>query len=78
MTRDRIRGWLIILGLALIATCSSTCHSRSPAIVFGALGLLFIVLMWYFGYSWYRDNLTAHLADARSPAKRPLRRCRSA
>ena len=59
MTRDQIRGWLIIIGLALIATVFFSVSQQIAAIVFGALGLLFIVLMWYFGYSWYRDNLTA-------------------
>ena len=59
MTRDQIRGWLIIIGLALIATVFFNVSQQIAGIVFGALGLLFIVLMWYFGYSWYRDNLTA-------------------
>jgi drug/metabolite transporter (DMT)-like permease len=59
VTRDRVRGWLIIVGLALIATVFFNVSQQIAGIVFGALGLLFIVLMWYFGYSWYRDNLTA-------------------
>ena len=59
VTRDQIRGWLIIIGLALIATVFFNVSQQIAGIVFGALGLLFIVLMWYFGYSWYRDNLTA-------------------
>jgi drug/metabolite transporter (DMT)-like permease len=59
MTRDQIRGALIILGLAVLATVFFNQSQQIAGIVFGALGLLFIVLMWYFGYSWYRNNLTA-------------------
>jgi TRAP-type C4-dicarboxylate transport system permease small subunit len=59
MTRDQVRGILIILGLAVLATVFYNQAQQIAGIVFGALGLLFIVLMWYFGYSWYRNNLTA-------------------
>src|SRR6476646_2921066 len=38
MTRDTLRGFLIIIG---------------------SLSLLFIVILWYFGYSWYRSNRMA-------------------
>ena len=27
--------------------------------MFGAIGLIFIALLWFFGYYWYRDNLAA-------------------
>ncbi|MGN6380836.1 MAG: hypothetical protein ACTHNU_17930, partial [Gaiellales bacterium] len=59
MTRDQVRGALIIVGLAVLATVFFNQSQQIAGIVFGALGLLFIVLMWYFGYSWYRNNLTA-------------------
>jgi hypothetical protein len=59
MSSDRIRGWLIILGLAVIATVFFRQSQQIAGIVFGAIALLFIVLVWYFGYSWYRNNLTA-------------------
>ena len=59
MSRDQIRGWLIIIGLSLLATVFFNQSQQIVGIVFGALGLLFIVLLWFFGYSWYRDNLTA-------------------
>ena len=59
MTRDRIRGWLIIVGLALLATVFFNQSQQIAHIVFGAIGLLFIALLWFFGYSWYRNNLTA-------------------
>jgi hypothetical protein len=59
MSRDQIRGWLIIIGLSLLATVFFNQSQQIVGIVFGALGLLFIVLLWFFGYSWYRDNLGA-------------------
>ena len=59
MSRDQIRGWLIIVGLALLATVFFNQSQQIAHIVFGALGLLFIALLWFFGYSWYRNNLTA-------------------
>jgi drug/metabolite transporter (DMT)-like permease len=59
MTRDQARGALIIIGLAVLATVFFNQSQQIAGIVFGALGLLFIVLMWYFGYMWYRNNLTA-------------------
>lgn len=59
MTRDQIRGWLIIIGLALMATVFFNQSQQIAHIVFGAIGLLFIALLWFFGYSWYRNNLTA-------------------
>ena len=59
MTRDQARGALIIIGLAVLATVFFNQSQQIAGIVFGALGLLFIVLMWYFGYTWYRNNLTA-------------------
>jgi drug/metabolite transporter (DMT)-like permease len=59
MSRDQIRGILIIVGLAVLGTVFFNQSQQIAGIVFGALGLLFIVLMWYFGYNWYRNNLTA-------------------
>jgi drug/metabolite transporter (DMT)-like permease len=59
MTRDQARGALIIIGLAVLATVFFNQSQQIAGIVFGALGLLFIVLIWYFGYTWYRNNLTA-------------------
>lgn len=59
MSRDQIRGVLIIVGLAVLGTVFFNQSQQIAGIVFGALGLLFIVLMWYFGYNWYRNNLTA-------------------
>jgi hypothetical protein len=59
MTRDSIRGFLIIIGVAIVATVFFNASQRIASIVLGALSLLFIVLMWYFGYNWYRSNRMA-------------------
>src|SRR6476661_4685059 len=59
MTRDSIRGFLIIIGVAIVATVFFNASQRIASIVLGALSLLFIVLMWYFGYRWYRENRMA-------------------
>jgi hypothetical protein len=59
MTRDTIRGFLIIVGVAIIATVFFNVSQRIFDIVLGTLSLLFIVLLWYFGYSWYRSNRMA-------------------
>ena len=59
MTRDTIRGFLIIIGVAIVATVFFNTSQRIFDIVLGSLSLLFIVIMWYFGYSWYRSNRMA-------------------
>jgi hypothetical protein len=59
MTRDSIRGFLIIVGVAIVATVFFNTSQRIFDIVLGSLSLLFIVIMWYFGYSWYRSNRMA-------------------
>ena len=59
MSRDTIRGLLIVLGLAIVATVFSTTSRAVADAVFGAIGLIFICLMWYFGYRWYRENRMA-------------------
>jgi drug/metabolite transporter (DMT)-like permease len=59
MTRDQVRGALIVVGLAVLATVFFRQSQQIAGIVFGAIGLLFIVLMWYFAYGWYKNNLTA-------------------
>jgi hypothetical protein len=59
MTRDSIRGFLIIVGVAIVATVFFNVSQRIFDIVLGTLSLLFIVIMWYFGYSWYRSNRMA-------------------
>ncbi len=56
MSRETLRGLLIVIGLAIIATVFSSVSSRIFDILLGTIGLIFIVLMWYFGYAWYRSN----------------------
>jgi hypothetical protein len=56
MTRETLRGFLIVIGLAIISTVFFSVSSSIFAILLGTIGLIFIVLMWYFGYAWYRSN----------------------
>jgi hypothetical protein len=56
MNRETLRGLLIVVGLAIIATVFFSVSSRILGILVGTIGLIFIVLMWYFGYAWYRSN----------------------
>jgi len=59
MTRDTIRGFLIIIGVAIVATVFFNVSQQIFNIVLGTLSLLFIIILWYFGYSWYRSNRMA-------------------
>ena len=59
MTRDTIRGFLIIIGVAIVATVFFNVSQRIFNIVLGTLSLLFIVILWYFGWNWYRSNRMA-------------------
>ena len=59
MTRETLRGLLIVVGVALVATVFFSFSARLANALFGAIGLIFIVLLWYFGYGWYRNNRTA-------------------
>ena len=56
MSRETLRGFLIVVGLAIISTVFFSVSSSIFAILLGTIGLIFIVLMWYFGYAWYRSN----------------------
>jgi hypothetical protein len=59
MSRDTIRALLIVLGIALIATVFSETSAAIAAAISGAIGVIFIVLLWYFGYRWYHENRMA-------------------
>ena len=59
MTRDTLRALLIVVGLALIATVFSETSARIAAAISGAIAVIFILLMWYFGYRWYQENRMA-------------------
>jgi hypothetical protein len=56
MTRDNVRGLLIVVGLAIVATVFFSVSQRILDIVLGTLSLLFVLLLWYFGWNWYRSN----------------------
>ena len=56
MSRESLRGFLIVIGLAIISTVFFSVSSSVFGILLGTIGLIFIVLMWYFGYAWYRSN----------------------
>src|SRR4029078_682499 len=56
MTKESVRGFLIVIGIALIAPVFFSVSTRIFDILLGTIGLIFIVLMWYFGYAWYRSN----------------------
>jgi hypothetical protein len=59
MRREQVRNWLFIVGLALLMTVFFNASAAIVDAVFGILGLIFICLLWYFGYTWYRNNRTA-------------------
>jgi hypothetical protein len=59
MTRDTVRALLIVVGLALIATVFSETSARIASAISGAIAVIFICLMWYFGYRWYQENRMA-------------------
>ena len=59
MSRDTVRALLIVVGLALIATVFSETSARIAAAISGAIAVIFILLMWYFGYRWYQENRMA-------------------
>jgi hypothetical protein len=54
-----LRGLLIVLGIAILATVFSSTSAEVAGALFGAIGLIFICLMWYFGYRWYHENRMA-------------------
>jgi formate hydrogenlyase subunit 3/multisubunit Na+/H+ antiporter MnhD subunit len=59
MTRERLRSWAILVGIAIIATVFFDVSARVVAIVLGVLTLVFLVALWAFAVSWYRSNRTA-------------------
>ena len=59
MSRDTVKALLIVLVIAAVATLTSATSSQIATAIYGAVGLIFICLLWYFGYRWYRDNRMA-------------------
>ncbi|MDX6550268.1 MAG: hypothetical protein QOJ31_952, partial [Gaiellales bacterium] len=59
MDRDTMRGIGIVLAIAAVATVFSSVSAGIFSAILGALSLIFICLLWYFGYAWYRRNRMA-------------------
>jgi hypothetical protein len=59
MTRDTIRALAIVLLIAAIATAGSETSTVIASAIFGAISMLFVVLLWFFGYRWYQQNRMA-------------------
>ncbi|MDX6548930.1 MAG: hypothetical protein QOG33_2480 [Gaiellales bacterium] len=59
MERDTMRGIGIVLALAAVATVFSSVSAGIFSAILGAISLIFICLLWYFGYAWYRRNRMA-------------------
>jgi hypothetical protein len=59
VTREQIRGYLIIIGVAILATVFFQVSSTIAGILFGALTLIFLIALWAAAYQWYRNNRTA-------------------
>ncbi len=57
--RDTIRGFAIIIAVAAVATIFWSVSSGILAAIQGAFALIFICLLWYFGYAWYQRNRMA-------------------
>jgi hypothetical protein len=56
MTRDNVRGLLIVIGVAIVATVFFSISTQIFDIVLGTLSVIFVCLLWYFGWNWYRSN----------------------
>jgi hypothetical protein len=59
MRRETVRGLLILLGVAMIMTAFFSVSAAIANALFGIIGIIFICLLWYFGYTWYHNNRTA-------------------
>lgn len=57
--RDTLRGFGIIVLIAAVATVVGTVSTSIFSDILGAISLIFICLLWYFGYSWYHRNRMA-------------------
>jgi hypothetical protein len=58
-TNDTLRGFGIIVAIAAVATLVGTVSSAIFSEILGAISLVFICLLWYFGYGWYHRNRMA-------------------
>jgi hypothetical protein len=59
MNKEALRGFGIIVAIAVVATVFSSVSSGIFNAILGAFGLIFICLLWYFGYGWYHRNRMA-------------------
>ena len=59
MDRDNLRGFAIIIAIAAVATVFFWRVRRIASAILGAISLIFICLLWYFGYGWYHRNRMA-------------------
>ena len=56
MSNETLRGFGIIIAIAAVATVFFSVSTQIAHAIIGAIGLIFICLLWYFGYAWYRSN----------------------
>ena len=59
MDRDTLRGFGIIIAVAAVATVFFNVSANIAGAILGAISLIFICLLWYFGYGWYHRNRMA-------------------
>ena len=59
MDRDTLRGFGIIIAVAAVATVFFDVSASIAGAILGAISLIFICLLWYFGYGWYQRNRMA-------------------
>jgi TRAP-type C4-dicarboxylate transport system permease small subunit len=59
VTRDQIRGHLIVIAVAILGTVFFGVSARVTGILLGAISLAFLILLWVFAYTWYRNNRMA-------------------
>jgi predicted membrane protein len=59
MDRDNLRGFAIVIAIAAVATVFFEVSTAIFSAILGAISLIFICLLWYFGYGWYQRNRMA-------------------
>src|SRR3569623_1114293 len=59
MERATIRGFAIIICIAAVATVFFNVSAAIAGAILGAISLIFICLLLFFGYSWYHRNRMA-------------------
>ena len=59
MSNETLRGFGIIIAIAAVATVFFSVSTEIAHAIIGAIGLIFICLLWYFCYAWYHRNRMA-------------------